>query len=173
MAWKILAKLRNTDFEQMPVVFENVKFLRATIMPKDAPVKFMINIFTGTGDFEISENGSVAVTGKISVPENIDKVMLKLPEPSIPNQPEFKELNKNDVYKDLRLRGYDYEGCFQGIKSTMNAVALASSPGATGSRLWTPCFSSLYLRDPERCTCLFECNSPLSIRSFTCNASRK
>lgn len=120
MAWKILAKLRNTDFEQMPVVFENVQFLRATIMPKDAPVKFMINIFTGTGDFEISENGSVAVTGKISVPENIDKVMLKLPEPSVPNQPEFKELNKNDVYKDLRLRGYGYEGCFQGIKSTMN-----------------------------------------------------
>ncbi|EFN66348.1 Fatty acid synthase, partial [Camponotus floridanus] len=53
LVWKTLAKLRSTDFELLPVVFENVRFQRATIMPKEGTVKFSINIFEGTGDFEI------------------------------------------------------------------------------------------------------------------------
>lgn len=129
LAWKTFAKLRGVDYEKMPVTFENVKFQRATIMPKEGSVKFLINIFIGTGEFEICENGSVAVTGTISVPENTEKMLLNLPVPVVKNERDLLELNKNDIYKELRLRGYDYTGVFQGIKSAHNR-------GQVGKLLW-------------------------------------
>ncbi|XP_031841485.2 fatty acid synthase 1 [Nomia melanderi] len=130
IVWKTYAKLRNVDFEKLPVVFENVKLLRATIMPKEGAIKFFINIFMGTNEFEVSENGSVVVTGKIYVPENAEKMLLNLPTPVVRNDPELLELNTKDIYKELRLRGYEYTGDFQGIES-------ASNRGGTGKLHWT------------------------------------
>ncbi|OAD52584.1 Fatty acid synthase [Eufriesea mexicana] len=129
LVWKTFAKLRGVDYEKLPVTFENVKFQRATIMSKEGSVKFLINIFMGTGEFEICENGSVAVTGTISTPENIDKMLLNIPALVLKNESELLELNTNDIYKELRLRGYDYSGVFQGIKSSHNR-------GGSGRLLW-------------------------------------
>ena len=120
IAWKTFAKLRNAEYESLPVIMENVQFMRATIMPKEGPVRFLVNIFEGTGDFEICEGGSPAVTGKIRASENIEKDQLNLTVPACKNDPELLELTTGDVYKDLRLRGYDYSGIFQGIKSSNN-----------------------------------------------------
>lgn len=122
LVWKTLAKLRGTDFELLPVVFENVRFQRATIMPKEGTVKFSITIFEGTGNFEICEAATVAVSGKIRVSEDIERDQLKLPPPSIPsaNNKDVLPLNTDDVYKELRLRGYEYKGIFQGIKTCDN-----------------------------------------------------
>ena len=120
IVWKTFAKLQGAEFEKLPVVMEEVQFHRATIMPKEGSVKFLINIFDGTGDFEICEGGSVAVTGKIRIPENIDKEQLNLQPPAVSKEPELLELKTEDVYKDLRLRGYDYTGNFQGIMNSDN-----------------------------------------------------
>ncbi|XP_011695797.1 PREDICTED: fatty acid synthase [Wasmannia auropunctata] len=121
LVWKTLAKLRGTDFERLPVVFENVRFQRATIMPKEGTVKFSITIFQGTGDFEICEADTVVVSGNIHVSETIEKDQLKLPPPPMPpNDEETLPLNTKDIYKELRLRGYEYRDIFQGIKSCDN-----------------------------------------------------
>lgn len=122
VVWKTLAKLRGTDFELLPVVFENVSFQRATIIPKEGTVKLSINIFEGTGDFEISEAGTVVVSGNIRVSEDIERDQLKLPPPSIPpaDNKDILPLNTKDIYKELRLRGYEYRGIFQGIKTCDN-----------------------------------------------------
>ncbi|XP_003423914.1 fatty acid synthase [Nasonia vitripennis] len=123
IVWKTFAKLRGAEYEKLPVILEEVQFHRATIMPKEGSVKFLINIFDGTGDFEICEGGSVAVTGKIRVPEDIKKDQLSLPAPAVSKEPELLELKTEDIYKDLRLRGYDYTGKFQGILSAENRAA--------------------------------------------------
>ncbi|XP_018303406.1 fatty acid synthase [Mycetomoellerius zeteki] len=121
LAWKTLAKLRGTDFERLPVVFENVRFQRATIMPKEGTVKFSITIFEGTGDFEICEAGTIVVSGNVRASETIEKDQLKLPPPPIPpTDEETLPLNTKDIYKELRLRGYEYRDIFQGIKSCDN-----------------------------------------------------
>ncbi|KAL6440730.1 hypothetical protein ACFW04_003291 [Cataglyphis niger] len=121
LVWKTLAKLRNTDFELLPVVFENVRFQRATIMPKEGTVKFSITIFEGTGDFEICEAGTVAVSGKIRASEAIERDQVNLPPPSTPPADNnILPLNTKDIYKELRLRGYEYSGIFQGIKTCDN-----------------------------------------------------
>ncbi|XP_044019645.1 fatty acid synthase-like isoform X2 [Aphidius gifuensis] len=132
--WKTFAKLHNTDYEKLPITFENVQFYCATIMPKEGPVRFLINIFDGTGDFEICEGGSPAVTGKIFESDDPKKDQLNnLPIPSANNtndvDGELLNLNKTDIYKDLRLRSYDYGGIFQGIKTSNNH-------GNTGELVW-------------------------------------
>lgn len=88
-------------------------------MPKDGSVKFLINIFEGSGDFEICESGSVAVSGKVFIPENIENEMLDLPTYKT-NENDLLSLTTADIYKELRLRGYDYDGLFKGITESDN-----------------------------------------------------
>ncbi|XP_050301861.1 fatty acid synthase [Anthonomus grandis grandis] len=120
LVWKSFAKLRNEDYEQMPVVMESVQFHRATIMPKEGSVKFLVNIFEGSGDFELCEGGSVVVSGKISVPEDVSKQSLNLQKPAVRPEKDVLSLTLPDIYKELRLRGYDYEGIFRGITECDN-----------------------------------------------------
>lgn len=129
IVWKTFAKIHRVDYEQLPVIMEDVKLLRATIMPKDGPVKFLINIFEGSGNFEICEGGATVVTGKIRTPEKIENELLNLSAPTGAQEPELLELKTEDIYKDLRLRGYEYTGLFQGIKSS-------DSRGSSGKLIW-------------------------------------
>ncbi|XP_065226660.1 fatty acid synthase-like [Planococcus citri] len=117
LVWQTFANLHGKPYEEFPVLIENAQFLRATIMPKEGTVKFAVNIFDGTGEFEICESGSVAVKGIIRVPEDVNKETLSLPEPYVP---EGLSLNSPDIYKELSLRGYDYSGIFRGIKTSDN-----------------------------------------------------
>lgn len=81
-------------------------------------VNFSISIFEGTGNFELCEGGSVAVTGKITVLDDPDSEQLEaeLPTPIIDEN--VLSLKSGDIYKDLGLRGYDYKGVFKGIKES-------------------------------------------------------
>lgn len=127
--WKTFAKLRNADFEQFPVIIENAKFHRATILPKSGSVKFLVNIFEGTGEFELCEGGSVAVSGRIYSPEDVTKEVLELPKIKSKNQPKNFNLATSDIYKELRLRGYEYTGLFRGVSESDNY-------GNTGKLKW-------------------------------------
>lgn len=64
-----------------------------------------------TGDFEISESGSMSVSGKIKETESSETDLL--PYKDTPTM----ELSSADVYKELRLRGYDYGSEFRGISA--------------------------------------------------------
>lgn len=113
LAWRTFAKMRGADMEKTPVVIENAVFHRATILPKDGSVKFGVNFFDGTGAFEICEGGSLAVSGKISIPEKIENE--ELPLYDLEQDKTGIPMNTSDVYKELRLRGYDYGGMFRGV----------------------------------------------------------
>jgi fatty acid synthase, animal type len=126
----MFAKLLGKSPEDIPVVLEDIQFHRATIMPKEGSVKFLITIFESSGQFELSEGGSVAVSGKIRQPEEPQKEYLNLPTPAPQHEKEpLLPLSTNDIYKELRLRGYDYAGIFQGIASAENR-------GVTGRLQW-------------------------------------
>ena len=118
LAWKALAKLNGLVFKDMPVTFEDVHIHRATVMPKKGSVKFDVSIMFASGVFEVCENGAQVVSGKIfsqSEPAPIIPVSALAPTSST-----WLELQSGDVYKELRLRGYDYGPTFQGIISTTN-----------------------------------------------------
>ncbi|GFX61278.1 fatty acid synthase [Trichonephila clavipes] len=113
LAWKSLAELKGKEVYTLPITFEEVKIHRATVMSKSASTKFIINITNTGGEFEISEGGMVVCTGRVYSPENIDNTDFEsyLKTSDLKNLP----LNKNDIYKELKLRGYDYGPTFQGV----------------------------------------------------------
>ncbi|XP_059474548.1 fatty acid synthase-like [Neocloeon triangulifer] len=127
LAWETFALMSNKMITDVPIVFENVKFLRATNVPKDGAVTFTIMVTKGTGHFEVVESGSTVVTGRLSQPENVAKEQLDLP-PATPTNDQ-PPLLQEDVYKELRLRGYNYAGIFKGIKC-------AHSSGESGTLFW-------------------------------------
>ncbi|XP_052754570.1 fatty acid synthase [Galleria mellonella] len=118
LVWRTMAKLHNKKFEETPVVLEDLQLRRATIMSQDAPVRFLVNILDGTGEFELSEGGSVVVTGKVRIAEEPAAERLVLPPVSAADEPDLLPLVTDDIYKELRLRGYNYSGVFRGIRSS-------------------------------------------------------
>lgn len=107
--------MRGEVQEDMAVCFEDVKFIRATNVPKDSDINFTIMIQKGTGNFEIIESEAAVVTGRISFVENSAKEFLPLEPLKATVGDDMVTLSAHDVYKELRLRGYNYQGEFKGI----------------------------------------------------------
>lgn len=75
-------------------------------------VKFNINILNGSGDFELLEGGSLTVSGSISLfTESITENKID----HLTSISENMDLNPDDFYKELRLRGYQYKDEFLGF----------------------------------------------------------
>ncbi|KAH8036444.1 hypothetical protein HPB51_000546 [Rhipicephalus microplus] len=120
LAWKSLTKRCGKPFDQVPVVFEDITLHRATIIPRSGSVKFLVNIMRASGDFEVCEAGTVAASGRIRTAEKGEKLLEKEP-PGPPAETVTYELQADDIYKELRLRGYEYYGSFRGIiKADLN-----------------------------------------------------
>lgn len=82
--------------------------------------------FQGTGKFEVVEGGVAVVTGSVRATEDFEKEKIEIPsvDEDIP-----EEMSSKDVYKELRLRGYQYSGLFKSIKS-------ATINGSKGTLAW-------------------------------------
>ncbi|XP_011705711.1 PREDICTED: fatty acid synthase-like, partial [Wasmannia auropunctata] len=81
------------------------------------------------GKFEIMEGDSVVVTGIVHETSNLEQEMI--PTDQLPNNNDEEEhMSARDIYKELKLRGYQYSGLFRGLKS-------ASISGKNGHIIWT------------------------------------
>ncbi|EDW67835.2 fatty acid synthase [Drosophila virilis] len=113
------------SYMDVPVEFEEVQFLRATNMSVNGQVELNVMIHYGTGHFEITDAGALVVTGTIREIEN----------PTIPEvyhfekESKFPMVSKKDFYKELKLRGYHYNGGFRAVRS-------ARSDGLYGQVEW-------------------------------------
>lgn len=74
----------------------------------------------GSGKFEVAEGGIVVVTGSVQLPENISHEILPLDPPEPLHDNDLLELTSQDIYKELRLRGYNYHGLFRSLVSADN-----------------------------------------------------
>lgn len=112
--WQMLGKMKGQYQETLPVTFENVAIHRATLLNKDQPTKFAVQIMDATGDFTISEGGNVIVTGVVRVPEKEHLTLQNLlTDGSVKSTAVV--LENEDFYKELRLRGYDYGPYYRSI----------------------------------------------------------
>ena len=82
----------------------------------EGSVKLDVTVSPGNGQFQICENESVVASGRLTI----------LTEPDTSEDDECPTsvvdtgplpLNSDDIYKELRLRGYDYGPTFRGILS--------------------------------------------------------
>ncbi|XP_077526205.1 fatty acid synthase-like [Haemaphysalis longicornis] len=117
LAWKSLAKRSGKPFDQVPVIFEDVAIHRATMLPESGPVRFLVNIMRASGEFEVCQSGSLVASGRIRLAEECEKLHDVKPPCAAADVTSSYELNTDDIYKELRLRGYGYYGPFQGIQS--------------------------------------------------------
>ena len=76
-----------------------------------------MSIMPGSGDFEVCEAGALVVSGRVSP---LVKPLTDLPPVDRPASQTAVQLTGADIYKELRLRGYDYGPTFQGILSANN-----------------------------------------------------
>lgn len=73
-------------------------------------------------EFEICEGDGLVASGTIYSPSepicsySRDGVL----PPTSPRKKKEREMQPSDIYKELRLRGYDYEGDFRGIFKAVN-----------------------------------------------------
>ncbi|XP_024206531.1 fatty acid synthase isoform X2 [Pan troglodytes] len=129
IVWKTLARALGLGVEQLPVVFEDVVLHQATILPKTGTVSLEVRLLEASRAFEVSENGNLVVSGKVYQWDDPDPRLFDHPESPTPNPAEPLFLAQAEVYKELRLRGYDYGPHFQGILE-------ASLEGDSGRLLW-------------------------------------
>ncbi|XP_022831800.1 fatty acid synthase-like [Spodoptera litura] len=115
LVWETLGMMMGEPFTEISVVFENVRFQRATNIPKEGSLEFTITIHKKSGNFEISESGVPIVIGRIYAKKNVSQDFRVLPHLPEVKRPAFKHLLTKDFYKELRLRGYQYSGLFRGI----------------------------------------------------------
>ncbi|XP_071628686.1 fatty acid synthase-like isoform X1 [Temnothorax longispinosus] len=126
--WEMIALLKNQEYINTSVVFEDVNFIRATVLSQQNEIELTLSIQEGSNRFEIIEGNNAIVTGTVRIPTNIEneKISANLAE-CIDDE---EEMNTKDIYKELRLRGYQYAGAFRGLKS-------ASVTGSNGHIAWT------------------------------------
>ncbi|XP_073540254.1 fatty acid synthase [Phyllobates terribilis] len=132
LAWRTLARSSGVVMEQTPVLFEDITIHRATILPKTGVVQLEVRLMPASKRFEVSENGNLAASGKISIIDenNVSDFQKQLRDTVMENkETEDFLLSDKDVYKELRLRGYDYGPTFQGIIES-------NSKGDQGKLLW-------------------------------------
>ncbi|CAH1641072.1 unnamed protein product [Spodoptera littoralis] len=115
LVWETLGMMMGEPHTEVSVVFENVRFQRATNIPKESSLEFAITIHKKSGNFEILECGASIVTGRIYAKKNVGQNFRVLPNLPEVTGPSIKHLLTKDFYKELRLRGYQYSGLFRGV----------------------------------------------------------
>ncbi|XP_050299399.1 fatty acid synthase-like [Anthonomus grandis grandis] len=114
--WETLAHVHGLMISDMRVLFENCRFMRACSVPKEGTkLELTIMVQRGTGNFEVVEGGTTLVTGRITqVGKNVD--LSNIPFSSGVPKHVVPYMDSKDIYKELRLRGYNYKGKFRGLK---------------------------------------------------------
>ncbi|CAH2093497.1 unnamed protein product [Euphydryas editha] len=115
MVWETFGMMMGQFFTELSVIFEDVRFQRATNIPKNGDLDFIVVIHKGSGLFEIVESDALIVTGRIKFKNNVGQDYRWLPAEPESTGPNVKHLLTKDFYKELRLRGYQYSGLFRGV----------------------------------------------------------
>uniref|UniRef100_A0A8C3MMS5 Fatty acid synthase n=1 Tax=Geospiza parvula TaxID=87175 RepID=A0A8C3MMS5_GEOPR len=118
LAWRTLARSLGVAMDEMAVTFEDVTIHQATIIPKKGSVQLEVRLMPASRCFEVSGNGNLAVSGKISLLENTAQNNFRNQTDGLRTQADRSSkpgLLKDDIYQELHLRGYNYGPTFQGV----------------------------------------------------------
>lgn len=110
--------------EDIDIVLEDIKFVRATPLVKDKIVELNVVITRATGKFEIMDGTSLVASGVIKRGESYKMIDI-----NVEDNPDVVTLQTRDFYKELRLRGYNYKGFFK-------SVVTARADGHKGEVKW-------------------------------------
>ncbi len=111
IVWETFSMMIGVPYEKVKVVFENVRFLRATSLNKNQDVLITISIHRGTGSFEVIEGSAAVCYGLIRQVEDIAMSEIT----TLSDENTFT-LQEDEFYKEMRLNGFCHLGAFKGVK---------------------------------------------------------
>ncbi|CAF0706992.1 unnamed protein product [Brachionus calyciflorus] len=118
---KLLGMIDEKNLELPAVLFENVEIHRATIVKPNEIINFKVTIMLSTGSFELTESNNLIVSGQVKIlDENVltdEKEQRECLE-ILQDKERVNLMLKEDIYKELRLRGYEYKDEFQPIEKS-------------------------------------------------------
>ena len=117
LAWRRLAAQRGQQWNQFPVVFENVKFMRPVQFEK-SKARLIVRYNDPTGEFVVLDNGNIACYGKVFAIKEETGLQLQHKLDQLKQYEDLHndlKLNTPEFYRELKIRGYDYGPKFQGV----------------------------------------------------------
>ena len=127
LAWRHYEEIQGHSTESTPVTLSNITLKRAIMLSEERPTVLFSTLLTGNGQFEIKNDAEVIVSGNISFLEDTtgksdgsSVVMDSSQQDMLQSNTFWLPLNTDDIYKELRLRGYNYSGAFKGIQRVGN-----------------------------------------------------
>ena len=136
IVWDIFAHMKGHKgdvgrcFLNAPVEFRDIEFNRATILSKSSAVTVNVVILSSTGKFLVTEGGAICVSGYLTIPKSSCSTESMEEELQCRTDEDAVTLNSADIYKEMRVRGYDYGPSFQNLVE-------AASDGSFGKVKWS------------------------------------
>ena len=112
--WNQLGDMFGRDWDRCPVQLQNVVLTRTTILNPGVKSTLVYKINSKSGMFTVENQDGIVVTGKIQqLLEKPEEIGLR----AVKENSSVLVLTKEDVYKELSLRGCGHVGAFQRIES--------------------------------------------------------
>ena len=111
LVWRTLGRLADVPYEELAVSFEDVRFRQAVMVSPDGPTRLTVNYLPGSGGFEVLEEDEVVASGTARYGKGVELgASAWIPRPG------GIRLTGADLYKELRLRGYEYGDQFRTVE---------------------------------------------------------
>ncbi|XP_070508492.1 fatty acid synthase-like [Chironomus tepperi] len=111
LAYRIAAAHYKKGIEEFDAEYENVKFINACFLSMDKTTTLTINYQSGDGRFEVREEKLLLCVGYIR------PTVAEVTPLAKPNNDLVPTMSHDDFYKELRIRGYNYEKSFKSVMS--------------------------------------------------------
>ncbi|RNA09364.1 fatty acid synthase [Brachionus plicatilis] len=116
---KRLGMIDDTNLVLPAIEFQNVEIHRASILKEGEKINFEVNLMATSGSFELTEGGNLVVSGQVRLLEekmDPDQASQMNTLDALSRIKRTESMLKEEVYKELRLRGYEYKDQFQPIE---------------------------------------------------------
>jgi len=113
LVWQTLAEISRVPLNQLKIQFSEVRFHRATMISEHGSTDLKVRYLPTTHKFEVVERDDLVASGQVDFGDEI--ILPNAAKPEVNKKEKLCFMDTADIYKELRLRGYNYGPEFRGV----------------------------------------------------------